>query len=154
LIPHSSSPFASRSPREAGEMVFQRRAVLTLAAIIVLNLGIRAAYGFYSHTAFLSAVLVLALSLAACLLTDRQIVCKRAAVEGMICDGDTVALACAALLLGAINVASTEISYADVTWARQLLISLAITGYVVTVYAMLSRPGVLNQKLEPAGLKR
>jgi hypothetical protein len=130
-------------------MFFRGRSVLILAAIVFLNLGIRGTNGFYSHVAFALAMLALMLALATCFIPGRWTAGKSATGEG-----DAFLLACATLLLNAVNVGSTDLSYANRGWPEIRLIIWSVAGLLVTVIALASRPGVLFGEIDRNDLKR
>src|SRR5260370_11064588 len=115
-------------------MRFRLRAVLALTAVVALNLALLPTRGvMYSHVAFALTMLSLLVGLVACRAADRSMVWRGGLVGGDETDGNTFLLACVTLALGALNINSTDLSYADVEWARQGLVVFALAGYLATL---------------------
>src|SRR5262245_24630485 len=94
----------------------------------------------YSHGAFALLALSLALGLAATLTPDRPLAWRGAA------DSDALLLAVAAIGLGALNIASTHLFYADTDRAGRWLVWLALGGWLATL------AGCANRRLRGAAL--
>src|SRR5262249_9707138 len=113
----------------------------TVAAVVVLSLGVRSTFGFYSHVAFGLTMLALALGLLACILPDRTWLIPRSANLRTAINGQTALLAVAALFPAAGNIASTDLWYAEAAWAPTLLSGIAFSGCAVTVLGIVALGG-------------
>ncbi|MFL5339551.1 MAG: hypothetical protein ACJ8F7_05220 [Gemmataceae bacterium] len=137
-------------------MRFHLRPALTLAAVVALNLAVRPTWGvWYSHAAFALTMLALVLGLAAALIADRPLLWPAGWAGDTETDGDTFLLAAAAVALAALNVNSTEVSYAEVDWARRGLVYLALAGFAATLTGLFSRsPETLISPVDEADWRR
>lgn len=127
-------------------MSLHLRPTLAVLAMVILNLGIRDTCGFWSPAAFASTMLALSLAIAACVLPERLI--HHPIRNGNI-DPTGALMAGVAVTLVAINVNSTETSYADVVWARKWLVWVALIGFLVLILFLLRfRGGFLPLDLD------
>ncbi len=85
------------------------RPILVLIAVAVLNLGIRDSDGFYTQPAFIATIMAMALGIAACLVPARRMVRLGSGRHELA----VLAVAIAAIRLGAAAIGSTRLYYAE-----------------------------------------